>query len=171
MTESYCAYTCLSESYLSARNYGMQTITTTAHSKRTATLPAMTAQSKVVLANAKASRGAGFKKVSGIKLSLWFQGCSLICNPKIAAVTPCTYSTLLGSICVKYVCNMQCMYIVCAICVVLCNRESWTALGPAMQALSFDFYDAEANMKPSEVTGEGYKLWPASLYSFIARPV
>ena len=32
-----------------------------------------------------------------------------------------------------------------------CNRESWTALGPAVQALAFDFYDAEANMKPSEV--------------------
>ncbi|KAL0046712.1 hypothetical protein WJX82_008116 [Trebouxia sp. C0006] len=30
-------------------------------------------------------------------------------------------------------------------------RESWTALGPAVQALAFDFYDAEANMKPSEV--------------------
>ena len=46
-----------------------------------------------------------------------------------------------------------------------CNRESWTALGPAVQALAFDFYDAEANMKPSEVTGKDkgvYKLWPAS---------
>jgi len=32
-----------------------------------------------------------------------------------------------------------------------CDRESWTALGPAMQALAFDFYDAEANMEPSEV--------------------
>jgi len=54
----------------------------------------------------------------------------------------------------KYMCDMQCVYAVCYdMCNMCdtCNRESWIALGPAMQALAFDFYDAEANMKPSEV--------------------
>ena len=34
---------------------------------------------------------------------------------------------------------------------VLHCRQHWTALGPAMEALSFDFYEAEGNMQPAEV--------------------
>ena len=33
----------------------------------------------------------------------------------------------------------------------LCDRDRWTALSPPMQAMAFDFYDVDANMKPSEV--------------------
>lgn len=33
-----------------------------------------------------------------------------------------------------------------------CNcREQWTALGPVMEALSFDFAEAQANMQPTEM--------------------